>query len=194
MVKENPVLFGCLAILGLGSLIVCSGVVATYFLADEIVEKATEKMDELGAEAGKQAGLKDPFKAVPDLMARGWSLGIQVKNEAEVEFTLTPQQDKPVDCASLQAVIFPLLSGTKETVIVRSENRSVGPDGTVTSTPVECRWSGYPGATGLPPRDAGQAAQEGGEVVPAGEAPEQEEAGDAPEQEDAGDAGDEAAE
>ncbi|MCO4774349.1 MAG: hypothetical protein KDA24_30280, partial [Deltaproteobacteria bacterium] len=148
-IKENPILFGCLGLLGLLSLLACSGVVATYFLADEIVEKATEKMEELGEEAGKQAGLKDPFSTVPELLSKGWALSIHVQNEAEVEFTLVPQQDATVDCALLQGVLFPYLAGTKETVIVKSENRVVSEDGTVTTTPVECRWSGFPGAQGV---------------------------------------------
>jgi hypothetical protein len=167
MIKENPVLFGCLAMLGLASLIACSGVVATYFLADQIVEKATEKMEEFGAEAGKQTGLKEPFKSVPELLGKGWSVSIQVQNEGEVQFAMISQQARTVDCQILQSVLFPYLSGTKETVVVTSENRSVSEDGTVTATPVECRWSGYPGAS-VPPPSGGEASS-GGTVVPAGQ-------------------------
>jgi|GEM_PF-2312119 len=171
-IKENPILFGCLGLMGLMSLIACSGVVAAYFLADEIVEKATEKMEELGEEAGKQAGLKDAFKAVPELMSKGWALGIHVQANDEVEFSLIPQQAAMVDCAKLKAVLFPYLAGTKETVIVTSENRTLDEDGTVSTTPVECRWSGYPGSNVPPaaPPDEGEPVEEsGGEVVPAGD-------------------------
>lgn len=171
-IKENPFLFGCLALMGLGSLIACSGVIATYFLADKIVEKATEKMEEIGAEAGKQAGLKNPFTTVPELLGKGWALSIHVQTEDEVEFTMLSQQEATVDCAGLQSVLFPYLAGTKETVIVKSENRSVDESGSVTTTAVECRWSGYPGRDGGVPGASsaapdGSEAAAGGEVVPA---------------------------
>ncbi len=187
MIKENPVLFGCLAMLGLASLVACSGVVATYFLADEIVEKASEKMEEFGAEAGRKAGLKDPLGMTQHFMTTGWGLGINVPNEQIVEFTLVPQSGEEVDCDKLKSLIFPHLAGSKETVIARSENRAVSEDGTVTTTPIECTWSGYPGRDAL----GGPIGQPG-----ANEMPEEESAPDEPppaEGDEAGE-GDEASE
>jgi hypothetical protein len=173
-IKENPVLFGCLAFLGFLSLLACAGVISTYFLADKIVEKGAEMMEELGAKAGTQAGLKDPFTTVPELLGQGWTLSIDVQGQDEVQFTLISQAQTSVDCAGLQSVLFPYLAGSKETVVVKSENRSVDESGAVTLTPVECRWSGYPGrdgetAGGLPAATDGSEAAAGGEVVPAGD-------------------------
>jgi len=188
MIKENPLLFGCLALLGVASLVACSGVVAMYFLADEFVEAASEKLEELGAEAGRQAGLKDPMGTAQEFMTSGWNLGINVPNEQVVEFTLVPQSGEAVDCEKLRTMLFPHLSGGKETVIVRSENRAVGEDGTVTTTPVECKWTGYPGrdALGGPiGQPATAPASEASEDSTAGEAPEVKEASEAPEVEEA---------
>ena len=154
VVKENPILFGCLGLLGLMSLIACSGVVVTYLMADKIVEKAGKKLEELGAEAGKQAGLKDPIGTATQMMSGGWSFGVHVQNEAEVEFTIIPLEPRNVDCAALQQLLFPHLSGTKETVIAKSENKHVADDGTVSTTDVECRWSGYPGSNVIAPASA----------------------------------------
>ena len=172
VVKENPILFGCLGLLGLMSLIACSGVVVTYLMADTIVEKAGEKLEELGAEAGKQAGLKDPIGAATQMMSGGWSFGVHVQNESEVEFTIVPLEPRDVDCAELQRVLFPHLSGTKETVIAKSENKYVADDGTVSTTDVECRWSGYPGSNVIDPAPVpASAGDTSSGDAPAGNAP-----------------------
>lgn len=172
VVKENPILFGCLGLLGLMSLIACSGVVVTYLMADKIVEKAGEKLEELGAEAGKQAGLNDPIGTATQMMSGGWSFGVHVQNESEVEFTLIPFEPRDVDCTELQRVLFPHLSGTKETVIAKSENKHVADDGTVSTTDVECRWSGYPGSNVIAPASApAPAGDTSASDVPASDAP-----------------------
>ena len=148
-VRENPILFGCLGVLALMSLMVCGGMAFLYLMADEIVEKGVEFVQEAGIEAGKEAGLKEPMAALSELVAQGWGLSVNVQaGSTTVEFGLEPMEPRAVDCAALQTALFPHLSGTMETVVVTSTSSEVLADGTVTSTPVECRWSGHPGSGG----------------------------------------------
>lgn len=149
IVKENPILFGCLGVLALMSLTACGAMLFLYLMADEIAEKGMEKLTELSVEAGKEAGLKDPMTTVPELLVEGWALSIATEaGSSTVEFGMEPMQPREVDCAILQAALFPYLTGTMETVVVTSSSRVVGEGGAVTTTPVECRWSGYPGSGG----------------------------------------------
>lgn len=149
VIRENPILFGCLGILALISLMVCGGMAFVWMMADEIVEKGVEVLEEASIEAGKSAGLKDPMTTLPELLAKGWGLGIQAEaGSNKVEFELEPMEPRLVDCATLQEVLFPYLTGTMEIVVVRSTSSVVSDDGTVTSTPIECRWEGFPGSGG----------------------------------------------
>jgi len=148
-IKENPILFGCLGILALISLMVCGGMAFVYLMADEIVEKGLEVVQEGANKMGEEAGLKDPITTLPELMAKGWGLSINVEAGSDtVEFTLEPMEPRVVDCAVLQDALFPYLTGTMETVVVTSTSSVVSQDGTISRTPVECRWSGYPGSGG----------------------------------------------
>lgn len=173
-IKENPLLFGCLGILGFLSLLACSGAVAMYFLADEIAEKGKQALEEMGEEMGREAGLKDPMNLFTEMMSQGWTLNVNVSGDDRLELTVIPADGREVDCASLQELVFPHLVGTKETVVVRSQNRvEVGP-GTVTTTDVECTWSGYPGrdevmAEPVEAPDAPEPPADGSAPAPSGE-------------------------
>ncbi len=149
MIKENPILFGCLGILAFLSLLACSGIVALYIMADEIVEVGMGKLGELSVEAGKGAGLKDPMTTLPALLTAGWGLSIHAEaGSPKVEFDLEPMEPRALDCAVLQTTLFPYLTGTMETVVVRSTSSVTDAGGVVTATPVECTWSGFPGSGG----------------------------------------------
>lgn len=133
--RDQPVLAGCLGLLGCGSLL---GVVALLTLA--VAGKGCWDA------AQDSIGLDSMISAVQDAAAAGFALSVSVDNGATT-YTLTPleldapQAARAVDCDQLYRLLDPHLTGTRDEVLARSWAIVEG-EGGLQPAPVECRWTG----------------------------------------------------
>lgn len=135
--RDQPFLAGCLGVL-VALALLCGGVVALGAIG---VGSCVSCMGQ---------GL-DSFPATTsDAMEAGYALGVNINN-SEVTYSLEPMDAREVTCADLEAILFPHLTGELETVRITSTSYRVSPTGELSSMPVTCTYSGYPGSGGATP-------------------------------------------
>lgn len=134
--SDQPILAGCLGVITLG-------VVASCGLGALLAVGAKGCMNAVQ----ESVGLDSLMQTVADAAEQGYSLGVNSHNGATV-FQLVPMEARDVTCDELKAVLLPHLTGTLETVVVYSESVKLNADGSFTTVPLECTWSGYPSAKG----------------------------------------------
>ena len=133
--RDQPFLAGC-AGCGVTFAVVCAGFLALTVLGGvQIVNCAGQGLDSLPA-------------VMSDASQQGFSFGTMYNN-GEMTFSFQPLEPREVTCADLEAIIFPHLTGELETVRLESISYTVAADGTISSMPIDCTYSGYPSATNL---------------------------------------------
>jgi hypothetical protein len=137
--RDQPFLAGC-AGCGVTTLVICAGLTALTALGGV----------QLVSCAGQ--GLDHPMQAMAEAQEAGFSFGMSRMN-GEVSFSFQPLEPREVTCADLEAIIFPHLTGELETVKLESVSYSVGADGSMNSMPIDCTYSGYPGASAPVPAE-----------------------------------------
>ena len=134
--SDQPILAGCLGVLSLGLVASCGFGALLAVGAKGCMNAVQDSM-----------GLDSLMQTVADAAEQGYSLGVNSHNGATV-FQMVPMEARDVTCDELKAVLLPHLTGTLETVVVYSESIKVNDDGSFTTIPLECTWSGYPSAQG----------------------------------------------
>ncbi len=134
--KRQPILAGCLGCLGVGVLGTIAVVVFMGLLGKSCIDSASRGL-----------GLDSLPATIQDAMKAGYGIQINSNHDngvTESEIVMPPMEPRKVTCDDLQAVLFPHLTGTLETVVVRSESYEPGPDGSLQPVPLTCTWSGFP--------------------------------------------------
>ena len=137
--RDQPFLAGCAGCL-VTVVVLCAGLGALSALG----------VVQLVSCAGQ--GLDHPMEVMSEAQAAGFSFGMQRMN-GEVSFSFQPMEPREVTCADLEAIIFPHLTGELESVRLESISYSVGADGEMNAMPIDCSYSGYPGANTAAPAE-----------------------------------------
>ena len=141
--KDQPILAGCLGLVGLGTVALCG----LGLLAGLGVRGCTSALNEA-------TGVDSMLGTVGDAVEAGFTFNVSVTN-GETTFGMHPTELRAVTCDDIKAVLFPHLNGSLETVRVESSSQVLQSDGTSTVVPVTCTWSGSPGEKSLEPDSAG---------------------------------------
>ncbi len=136
MLRDQPILVGCLFVIGLGMLMVC-GFGALVVIGGKAAYN----------QVSESSGVDSMFATVQDAAERGFGFNLSMNN-GDTMFSLVPLEAKTVTCDDVQAVIFPHLTGTLETVHVESQSILLNDDGSYTTIPLTCTWGGWPGKDG----------------------------------------------
>ncbi len=134
--REQPILAGCLGLLALGALISCGGGALLVLGGKALVDKASESAGVDGVIATAQAA-----------GAAGFMFNVAIDDRGTI-YTLSPLEPRIVTCDEVQALLFPHLTGTLETVQVESQSIIENEDGSYTTVPLSCTWGGWPGRDG----------------------------------------------
>ena len=136
MLREQPILAGCLGLLALGVLVSCGAGALLILGGKALVDKASET-----------AGIDGVISTAQDAGAAGFMFNVAIDNDGTV-YSLVPMDTRTVTCDDVQALLFPHLTGTLETVHVESQSIIENDDGSYTTVPLTCTWSGWPGKEG----------------------------------------------
>ncbi len=136
MLREQPILAGCLGILAIGTLVLCGGGALLVLGGKALVDKASES-----------AGVDGVISTAQAADAAGFMFNVAI-DEGGTVYTLAPMEPRTVTCDDVQAVLFPHLTGTLETVVVQSQSILLNDDGSYTTVPLTCTWGGWPGKDG----------------------------------------------
>lgn len=136
MLREQPILAGCLGLLALGTLVSCGAGALLLLGGKALVDKASET-----------AGIDGVISTAQDVGAAGFMFNVAIDNDGTV-YSLVPMDARTVTCDDAQALLFPHLTGTLETVRVESQSILENADGSFTTIPLSCTWSGWPGKGG----------------------------------------------
>lgn len=131
--KRQPILAGCLGCLTLGTLGTIAAIVFTGVLGKSCLDTANREL-----------GLDSLPSTVQDAVSQGFGISVGTGSGQGPSMTMVPMEPRLVTCDQLQAVLFPHLTGTLETVVVRSESYETGPDGRLQPVPLTCTWTGFP--------------------------------------------------
>jgi hypothetical protein len=170
MLRDQPILAGCLGVLAVGALIACGGGALLVIGGKIAIDKASES-----------AGIDGVISTAQDAATRGFAFNVSI-DEDGTTYALIPLEPMSVNCDEVKAFLFPHLTGTLETVRVESQSVLINDDGSFTTVPLTCTWDGWPGKDGgggeLRSVDAPAAPAEETQVpteeAPSGEAPSEE--------------------
>ncbi len=136
MLRDQPILAGCLGLLALGVLVSCGAGALLVLGGKALVDKASES-----------AGIDGVISTAQDAGAQGFMFNVAIDNGGTV-YSLLPMEARTVTCDDVKAVLFPHLTGTLETVEVQSQSILLNDDGSYTTVPLTCTWGGWPGKEG----------------------------------------------
>jgi len=136
MLREQPILAGCLGVVALGVLLLCGGGALLFVGGRALVQKASDS-----------AGLDGVMSIAREAGEAGFMFSVAMDDRGTV-YSLAPTGPRTVTCDDAKAILFPHLTGTLETVQVESESILENPDGSYTTVPLRCTWGGWPGKDG----------------------------------------------
>ena len=133
--RDQPFLAGCAGMLAMAVFMVCG-----------VVGLAAVGMGSCVSACNAQTGLDSLFDTIGDANEAGFGLSVNISSESAI-YSFDPKTRRTVTCGDLEALLFPHLTGTRETITLVSRSFS---EGDLEGVLIECTYSGYPGSEGAP--------------------------------------------
>lgn len=132
LMRDQPILAGCLGLLALGVLVSCGAGALLLVGGKALVDKAAES-----------TGIDSVISTAQDAAAAGYAFNVAIDN-GDTVFSMIPMEPKTITCDDVQAFLFPHLTGTLERVRVQSQSVLLNEDGSYTTVPLDCSWDNFP--------------------------------------------------